>query len=287
MQIMVISASTKILGIIGWPVAHSLSPAMHNAAFAAMGLDWAYVPLPVRPGDLPRAIAGLLALGLRGANVTIPHKEEALKLMDQVSPGAELIGAVNTIVCEDGRLIGHNTDGIGFLRSLEGKWSPQGETVVILGAGGSARAIAMQLALTGVEEIHLINRNSSRACRLAEEIEARLGVFARGYGWTAGDLDRIIGSCSLLVNATAFGMGDEKESLFPYEWLSAKTVVCDIVYTPRLTGLLKGAARQGCVTVDGLGMLLHQGAAALEIWSGRPAPLQAMARALEDALPGD
>jgi shikimate dehydrogenase len=284
---MVISASTKLVGIIGWPVEHSLSPAMHNAAFAAMGLDWAYVPLPVRPGDLPQAVAGVLSLGFLGANVTIPHKEEARELMDERSPGAELIGAVNTIACQDGRLIGHNTDGIGFLRSLEGKWSPGGETVVILGAGGAARAIAIQLALAGTREIHLINRTCARARRLAEEIEERIGVFARGYDWTAQDLDRIIASSSLLVNATAFGMGDEGEELFPYHWLDAGTVVCDIVYTPRVTGLLKGAANQGCVTVDGLGMLLHQGAAALEIWTGRPAPLPVMAKALEDALEAD
>lgn len=283
---MVIGASTRVVGIIGWPVKHSLSPAMHNAAFAAMELDWTYVPLPVRPGDLPRAVKGLLALGLAGANVTIPHKEEALRLMDDVSPGAGLIGAVNTIARANGRLVGHNTDGIGFLRSLEGKWSPRGETVVILGAGGAARAIAIQLALAGVGKIHLINRTLPRACRLADEIQERIEVWARGYDWTARGLDQIIGSSSLLVNATAFGMGDEEETLFPCQWLDAKTVVCDIVYTPRLTGLLKGAAGRGCATVDGLGMLLHQGAAALEIWTRRPAPLPVMARALEDALQG-
>jgi shikimate dehydrogenase len=274
-----LTGETKVVGIMGWPVAHSLSPPMHNRAFAHLGLDWVYIPLPVAPDQVGEAIAGIKALGLVGVNVTVPHKEAVIAHLDELSREARLIGAVNTIVHRDGRLKGYNTDGEGFYLGLEEglDWRAQGQKITILGAGGAARAIAVQGHLRGASQINIVNRTYARAEALAASLPQ-----GDAYPWE--ELPKLLAISDLLVNASSYGMGGDVPPPFPAHWLRRETVVVDIVYKPRQTALLQAAASRGCATVDGLAMLLYQGVKALEIWTGEKAPVEVMAQALEDAL---
>lgn len=281
-----------VVGVIGWPVAHSLSPAMHNSAFRALGLDWIYVPFPVAPEWVPEAVAGLKALGMRGANVTIPYKEAVMPLLDEVTERARRAGAVNTIVCEDGRLSGDNTDGIGFVRSLreEADFDPEGARVFIYGSGGSAKAIATALAEAGAEYVAVANRTAARATELAEAVAA-LGVRCDGFGLDAPGLGAVVKGSDLLVQTTPAGMaGGPLEGKLPAglqpDRLREGLVVADIVYTPLETPLVQAARLRGCTVAPGWGMLLYQGAEAFSRWTGRPAPVAVMRSALLQALRG-
>jgi shikimate dehydrogenase len=274
-----VGGSTHVIGIIGDPVSHSLSPRLHNAAFAALGLDYIYVPFPVRAGDVGAAVAGLAALGLRGANVTIPHKGAVMPFLDEVSEDARLAEAVNTIVVEaGGRLQGHNTDveGVrGALVAAVGDTLP-GEPALVLGAGGAARAAALALARLGCT-LTVVNRTPAGAERLAALVTA--GVPGADCSWlalsdlTEGDVRRQ----RVVLNATSLGLaGQGKVPALLADNVSAGQVVFDAVYAPEPTGFLVAAQARGAIVVDGLTMLLGQAAAAFELWTGVPAPLEVM-----------
>ena len=271
---------TMLYGIFGDPIGHSLSPLMHNTAFAHHGIEAVYLPFAVRPSHLRMAVKSIAALQMGGVNVTIPHKQAVLAWMDELSPEARLIGAVNTIHLQDGRLHGYNTDGIGFLHALEeGGRAVAGRTVLLLGAGGAARAIAVQLCLSGIGRLLLANRTLARAEDLAAFLKqnishADISVVTMGESSLAAQLP----DTDIVVNATSIGMHPHDPLLLPSTALCPQHLVCDIVYRPLQTPLLRAAQQRGAHTVDGLGMLLHQGAKAFEIWTAHAFPL-AMIRA--------
>jgi shikimate dehydrogenase len=253
-----------------------------------MGLDWVYVAFPVPPERLPEAVAGIRALGMPGVNVTIPHKQAIVALTDVLDESARVVGAVNTISCVDGRLTGYNTDGPGLVRSLEEVGETvQGKRVTVFGAGGSSRAIAWALVLAGAQQLAIINRTPSKAVALAELVNGAAGravVQAHALG-EAGNRALVEGS-DIVVDTTAVGMHPHTNvaPIVPAEWLQPGQVVCDITYNPRETVLLAAARARGARVVEGLGMLVHQGAIALEMWTGRRAPVATMRPALEAAL---
>ncbi|NLG28220.1 MAG: shikimate dehydrogenase [Chloroflexi bacterium] len=284
------SGHTAVVGVIGWPVEHSVSPQMHNAALRALGLDWCYVPFAVPPERLTEAVRGLRALGLRGINATVPHKQALLPLMDALTPEARAIGAVNTLVMRPEGLLGHNTDAQGFLRALrEAGFEPAGCRALVLGAGGVARAIVYALLSVGAS-VTLLNRSAARAEQLAHEFET---LAAPGATLSAGALESATASASaarahLVVNATSAGMWPAVErSPWPTGARLAAGAFCyDVVYNPRETLWLRTARAGGCAVADGLGMLVHQGAEALELWTGERAPVSVMRAACEAALGG-
>jgi shikimate dehydrogenase len=267
-----ITGKTRLAGIMGWPVSHSRSPALHNFWLDEYGIDGAYVPLPVEPGQLEAALRGLPALGFRGCNLTIPHKQKAMAIVDRVDPQARRIGAVNTvIVAADGILEARNTDVYGFrenLRDCAPDWDPSTGPAVVLGAGGAARAVVASLIEDGVAEIRLVNRTMPRAEEIAAELAApdsRISV----HRWDTREV--VLGDAGLLVNTTSLGMTGEPELEIGLAQLPPQAVVVDIVYVPLDTALLVEARRRGHRTVDGLGMLLHQGRPGFEAWFGTSA----------------
>ncbi len=277
-----------MVGLIGWPVGHSLSSAMHNAAFAELGLNWCYVPLPVRPERLEEAVRGLVALGFAGANVTVPHKEMVMAYLDEVTPGAQAIGAINTIVVRGGRTIGHNTDWRGFLSALrQGGFAPEGRRAVILGAGGAARAVAYALASAGSQVI-ILNRTLKHAEALVEDLSSLFPSSLTCLPLTSEALGEEAAKAHLLVNATPVGMWPEVESsLWPEELPFPKHLTLfELVYNPLRTKLVKQAASAGAKTIEGLGMLVNQGALAFELWTGIRPSLETMYKACYQILGG-
>lgn len=286
---MEITAKTQIVGVIGWPVSHSVSPAMHNAAFAALELDWCYLPLPVPVEPHPRigeAVRGLLSLGLRGANVTVPHKQAVMPHLDWLTPAAQAIGAVNTIRIEaDGRLSGDNTDARGFIADLgEHGVALAGKRALVLGAGGSARAIVYGLAEAGCQSIAIFNRTAEKAHDLAMDIRT-VFPFCRFSGHPGfDDLAVMASEADLVVNCTSLGMTPNVEGL---PWLAEVAfrpgqTVYDLVYNPLQTRLLQKATVDGAHAINGLGMLIWQGALAFERWTGQLPPVEVMRRAAEE-----
>ncbi|MGV1097791.1 shikimate dehydrogenase [Thiovibrio sp. JS02] len=265
---MPIDGGTELYGIMGNPVRHSLSPAMHNAAFGALGLNKVYVPFAVE--QVPEAMNGLRALGVRGASVTIPHKQAVLAYLDSIDPVAGKIGAVNTLVIEAGNIHGLNTDWLGANRALAEKIPLAGSSLLLLGAGGSARAIGFGLLEAGAA-VTIASRNPEKGQALAKALDCPwlpLGEAGRHRA-------------DALVNATSVGMAPQQEAIpLAEEALENFRVVMDIVYAPLETRLLKSARLAGCQCIDGLAMLLYQGAAQFEIWTGRPAPLELMRQSL-------
>lgn len=266
------SGETRVAGVIGWPVRHSRSPAIHNAAYRALGLDWRYVAFPVPPGAVPAALAGVRALGIEGLSVTMPHKGAAAAAVDHLSADAAALGAVNSVHRDGELLVGDNTDGGGFVDSLlaEGV-DPEGRRCVVLGAGGAARAVIRALARAGAEEVVVINRDARRAA-----IAAALA----GPSGRVADASALAGA-DLLVQATPVGMGDDTAIAIDPAPLPSHAVVADLVYHPRRTPLLVAAEGRGLRTVGGIGMLVHQAARQLEAWTGQPAPIDAMAAAVD------
>jgi shikimate dehydrogenase len=268
-----------VAAVIGDPVAHSLSPTIHNAAFAATGLDWIFVALPVPAGATDIALAGARALGIAGLSVTTPHKDAAGTAVDRCDGDAARLDAVNCVVREGSLLVGHNTDGPGFVDSLrddEGL-DPAGHRALVLGAGGAARAVVLALASAGAAEVVVVNRTGSRA-----EAAAALAGGAGRVG-TAAD----VATADLVVNATSVGMGaDPGSGVSPVDpsRLVAGQVVVDLVYEPAVTPLLVAAERRGARAVGGVGMLVHQAARAFTRWTGHEAPVAAMAAAARDEL---
>jgi shikimate dehydrogenase len=283
---MEITGRTKIVGVIGDPVEHSCSPPMHNAVFREMGMDYVYVPFRVRPEQIPAAVAGFKALNVAGINVTLPHKKAVLPLMDSVSQEVELIGAMNTIVFRDGIVQGHNTDARGFIASLreEGIDDVKGMKVVILGAGGGAQAVIVGLALEEVDRITIANRTQEKAVQLAEIISGKTGILMEGVSLKDKHLSEYISESDLLVSTITAGMDPSIPLVIDPDWLHENLTVCDIVYTPPETNLLKAAAERGLRTVGGTGMLVHQGAISFQLWTGKQPSVRTMRRALIEAL---
>ena len=282
-KIQSISGKTSLVGLIGWPVSHSLSPRMHNAAFAELGLDWAYVPLPVRPDDVEQALKGLAALNFVGANVTVPHKQAVIRYMDQLSEAARITGAVNTIHLQNGKFFGYNTDAIGFLNALqEANGYPKGMRAAVLGAGGAARAVVFALARAGADSIIVLNRTAERGAFLVDDLATAFPDSSlRFEALTPESLAVLNHNVDLVINSTSVGMYPHVEaSPWPLDVpMSAKVIFCDLVYNPLETVFLTRARAAGATTIDGLGMLVHQGAFAFEKWTGQPAPLEAMRQA--------
>ncbi len=283
-----ISGTTKVCGLFGDPVEHSFSPAMQNAAFSSLGLDYVYVPFLVAPADLGQALAAVRALNLAGVNVTVPHKEKVLPFLDELAPEAEIAGAVNTIVHQGGRLSGHNTDGAGFLRALavDVGFAPEGKNVLVLGAGGAARAVSAALARAGAREIRIAGRTAQKAAALAREINECGHGRARAIRWGEKDLLEVLPDVQLVVQATPVGMHPRPEDCppFPFQGLRSGHLVCDLIYHPPLTKFLARAKAAGARILNGLGMLLYQGVLAFELWTGVSAPVEVMRRALAAEL---
>jgi shikimate dehydrogenase len=261
-----LTGGTRLAGIMGWPVAHSLSPRLHSHWLHRYGIDGAYVPLPVLPERLEQALRALPALGLAGVNLTIPHKEAAVLLVDRLSPMAKRIGAVNTVVVEpDGTLSGDNTDGSGFIASLSESrpgWHAEAGPAVVLGAGGAARAVAVALLDAGAPEVRLLNRTPDRARTLADELGGPIHAF--DWAERAAALD----GAALLVNTTSLGMHGQPPLVLALDALPRTALVTDIVYTPLITALLAVARSRGNPVIDGLGMLLHQARPGFRAWFG-------------------
>lgn len=286
-----VTGQTRIVGVFGHPVGHSLSPQMHNAAFEHLGMDWCYVPFSVSPQNLEQALRALPALGVVGVNVTIPLKEGALRAVDEVVPPADLVGAVNTVHRRDDCLVGHNTDVEGFTRSLEERGEDMtGRTVVVLGAGGAARAAVVALARMGASRVWVLARRMEQGAATAE-LARQASPRSQGAAilWDEEGARRALAAADALINATPIGMHPDHKAAppIPETWLRAGMLVYDMVYTPEMTRLLEGAQRRGCRAASGLRMLVLQGAAAFTIWTGRAAPVEVMHRALANALKED
>lgn len=279
------TGSTRLVGVIGDPVRHSLSPILHNAAFAALGMDWAYVALPVAPADVRSAVRAVVALGLEGLNVTMPHKALVVPFLDRVSPVATALAAVNTVVRLGSEVMGESTDGSGFLDALrlDEDFDPAGRRCVVFGAGGAARAVVMALAGAGALSVVVVNRTPDRAAAAAA-LAGRAGRV--GSAAEVADAD-------LVVNATPVGMaGDSGPALLakgagelpiPVERLGPGQLVMDLVYHPLRTELVEAAAERGARASGGLGMLVHQAAHSFRLWTGERAPLEAMRAAAGSA----
>lgn len=285
---MKITGETKVIGIFGYPVSHSLSPLMQNSALEHLGLNYIYLPFEVRPESLESAVNGIKALGISGVNVTVPHKEAVIPFLDEIDESAELIGAVNTILNKNGRLIGYNTDSPGYIRSLheDAGFDPKGKTILVIGAGGAARGIIAGLFLSGASEIIITNRTIERA----EEIKVN---YAERYRRKHIQIKtaplsylkdpQILFSVDLIVNTTSMGL----EGGAPYvdfASTSPHVLISDIAYKPPVTQFLKKAQEAGRKTLGGLGMLVYQGAISLEIWTGQKAPVEVMKNSLRAFL---
>lgn len=261
-----------LAGLVGWPVAHSLSPALHRAWIAAAGLDADYVAFAVDPRHAPQAIAATPAFGLRGVNVTLPYKELALSLAGDASPTARRLGAANVLlVGPDGRLHADNTDGVGFLAALEGLPRDRSRPALILGAGGAARAAAFALIEDGAREIRVANRDAARAKRLAADVRGA-GARAIAADWAERASAVLTADVGLLVNATPLGMNDQPQLDFDLANLPREAVVYDLLYRPRPTALVARARAAGLAALDGLAMLIAQARPSFELFFGRPPP---------------
>ncbi len=286
-----INAQTTLVGVMGWPIRHSLSPQMHNAAFDALGLNWRYLAFEVPPGEVGAAVAGLRALGFRGCNVTVPHKEAVIPFLDRVPQQVRQFGAVNTLIIERDRdggvaVRGENTDVQGFILSLrQSGFEPQGKRILVVGAGGGARGVIYSLCQAGAAAITVLNRTPERAAALV----ADLTQHAAPISLQAGPLDTLpdqATAADLLVNTTTVGMWPHADaSIWPdHTPIPAHLAVCDLVYRPIETRLLRQARAVGAQAIDGLGMLIAQGALSFQMWTGQWPPEEVMRAACERAL---
>lgn len=288
MNIQSITGKTSLVGLIGWPVEHSLSPMMHNAAFRQLGLEWAYVPLPVRPEDVEQALKGLAALNFVGANVTVPHKQAVMRYMDELSDPAKITGAVNTIHIKDGKFYGYNTDTIGFLNALrEGGCEPKGLRIAVLGAGGAARAVVYAMARSEAASVTVFNRTAERAAFLVDDLAE---IFPDSHlsfeALTSEALTTLDNEVDLVINTTSVGMYPHIETNpWPEDVpIPNQAQFYDLVYNPLETTFLRRAKEVGAHIIDGLGMLVHQGAFAFETWTGQQAPVAVMRKACLQGL---
>ncbi|HEY3373843.1 MAG TPA: shikimate dehydrogenase [Candidatus Aquicultor sp.] len=281
-----ITGTTAVTGIIGYPLTYTLSPLMHNRAFDVLDLNYRYLPFIVRVEELAPAIAGVKALNIHGINVTMPHKETVIPFLDELTEESRIMGAVNTILNSEGRLIGYNTDGDGFLKSLEEEsFSPEDKSAIILGTGGAAKAVAIALARAGAHEIAIIGRSKAKAEAISEQIQANIKEIYVKTLTFSDNLADIFQHGELVVNATPVGMNESGDLLpVPLEFINESQFVYDLIYVPLETPLLRLARQKGARTANGLGMLLHQAAIAFFVWTGISAPVEDMRQALLEEL---
>lgn len=278
-------ASPALTGLLGWPVSHSISPALHHAAFRSRRMDWLYLAFAVPPGGLRAALLGAQALGFRGLNLTVPHKVAAVPLLSGLSREARLLGAVNTVVFRSGRLFGENTDGRGFVRALaEGGIRLAGKTVFLAGAGGAGRAVAMMAALEGASAIAIADPVASRAAALAARLNRTVRGLARAVAVGSAGWREALSAADFAVNASPLGLKGSDPLPFPPARLPRSSAVFDLVYNPPQTKLLAAARAAGRRGLGGLGMLVHQAALSWELWTGEKAPLDEMKKAARSAL---
>jgi shikimate dehydrogenase len=275
----------ELVGVYGHPVSENPTVVMQEAGFQALNLNWRYLTIEVYPQDLGAAMQGLRALNMKGINLTIPHKVEVLKYLDEIKPDAALMGAVNTVIRVGDRLIGENTDGKGFMYALthDAQVNPKGKKVLVLGAGGAARSITVELALAGAQRITIVNRSAERGKAVTELLNAKTPTKAHFIQWQGAY--SIPGDTDILVNATSIGLFPnvhEKPDI-NYDSIGSRMVVCDVIHTP-MTPFLKEAQDRGAKVVDGLGMLVYQGAIGFKLWTGLDAPVEAMHKALSKAF---
>ncbi|MEK3917522.1 shikimate dehydrogenase [Paenibacillus sp. FSL H7-0331] len=278
-----LDSNTILYGVFGDPIRHSKSPIMLNRAFEESGINAAYAAFHIKPGQLKSAIEGIRALQFRGVNVTIPHKVEVMDYMDEIDEGARIIGAVNTIVNEDGRLIGHNTDGIGYVRSLKEETGIdlRGKHILMLGAGGAARGVGYALAMEGAAHIYIANRTRDKAIELAQSMSS----FTTATGLGLDEIGDIVGKVGLIVNNTSVGMHPNINDVpMDTSLILDSTVVSDLVYNPLVTKFLRESESRGATIHSGLGMFIYQGAYAFEYWTGASAPVAAMRQAVIDSF---
>lgn len=278
---MEISGKTKVCGVIGDPIEHTLSPLIHNAAFKHLKLNFVYVAFRVKKEELEEAVQGVRSLNIHGLNVTMPHKSAIIKYLDEIEPTARAVGSVNTVLNADGKLIGFNTDGVGALNALKkNQIELNGKKLLVLGAGGAAKAIAFHLA-PEVEELRILNRTGEKARQLASFLQEKFNKKILGNTLSPSLLKEWLKDADILINATSAGMHpNSDQTLVKREWLKPKLAVMDIVYNPIETRLIKDAKAVGAKVVYGTEMLVYQGAASFEIWCGRPAPVDVMREAV-------
>ena len=276
-------SKTKIYGLIGYPVKHTFSPLMHNALFKKFKMNATYVPFEVRPEELKSKIRYMKCIGISGLNVTIPHKENVVKYLDRVDKEAALIGAVNTIVLKGGKFKGFNTDGRGFIKSLEEEFaiSPRRKKFFIMGAGGVSRAISFSLALSGAKRIVLLDDIKTKAIRLAKSLEKNTKGEVIALEKDKKAMKELILDSDVFINATPCGMKKSDSRLINPKFLHKKLFVCDVIYNPPATRLLKDAKKKGARTLNGLSMLINQGAISFNLWTGRKASLDVMRKAIK------
>lgn len=280
-----INSETKVVGVFGYPVAHTLSPDIHNTAFAWANLNYVYLAFEVRPDGLARAINSLKVLKIEGVNLTIPHKEKVLPLLDWISPVAKQVGAVNTIKVKNGGLLGYNTDVEGFSRALKrSRIDAKNRAVLLIGAGGAARSVAVSLIRSGASEITIANRTVSRANALAKLLCKLTNIPINVIPLDRRHLASAVRKGVLLINATSCGLKKSDPMPIPADLLHRKLVVCDLIYNPMKTPLLYRAETLGCKIMNGEAMLVYQAAQAWEIWTNRRPPLDQMFRVLHQAL---
>ena len=275
----------ELVGVFGHPVAENPTVVMHEAAFTELGMNWRYLTIEVLPDDLEAAKAGLRAMNLRGINLTIPHKVAVVEYLDRLSDAARLMGAVNTVVNEDGELFGENTDGKGFLRALvdDARVDPKGADVVVFGAGGASRAITVELALAGASNITVVNRSPERGRTLADLLDEKTPASATYEPWNGPY--RIAADTDIVINATSIGLFPDIDASpdLDYATFTTDMTVCDVIHSPE-TPFLKEARQRGSRTLDGVGMLVYQGAIGFKLWTGREAPVAVMYAALAEAF---
>lgn len=279
---MKVTGETKVIGIFGYPVRHSLSPLMQNAAIEALGLNYIYIPFEVKPEELELAVNGIRALGIMGVNVTVPHKEAVIPFLDEIDEDAKLIGAVNTILNKNGRLIGYNTDSRGYIRSLreDAGFETKGKKILVIGAGGAARGIIAGLSMNDASHIFIANRTVEKGERLALEFKDKFSAIRFSSIPLSSLKDpNILSQVDLIVNASSMGL-DEGAPDVEFLLTPSHTLVSDIVYKPSVTPFLKKAQDAGRKTLGGIGMLIYQGAISLEIWTSQKAPVEVMKSSL-------
>lgn len=280
-----ITGQTKNFGVIGHPIGHSLSPAMQNAGIQAAGLDAVYIAMPVMEAELGQAVEGLKALGFQGFNVTIPHKQAVMEYLDEIDEDAKIIGAVNAVSIQAGRLKGYNTDMAGFLQGMHKHgFSPKGCHAVLLGAGGAARAIIWGLIKEGVQSLTIGVRNVPKVQPVAEYFKRYMDI--RVMDWQSDDFRQGLQAAELLINSTPLGMAPNVDAMPPVDFglVSRDAFVYDIIYTPAETLFLRTAREHGCKTLNGEEMLVGQGAEAFRLWTGHQLPTEPMAQALRKCL---
>ncbi|MDG2168638.1 MAG: shikimate dehydrogenase [Opitutales bacterium] len=275
-----------LVGVFGHPVSENPTVLMIESAFRELGLNWRYVNFEVLPQDLEAAVAGLRAMNFKGINLTIPHKVEVLQYLDEIAPDAKLMGAVNTVRREGDRLIGENTDGKGFLRSIQedAGIDPAGKRIVFLGAGGAARAMTVEMALAGAENIIIVNRSAERGESLVQLLNDQAPAEAQFVPWD--QTFSIPEGTDVLVNSTSIGLYpnvDDRPDV-DYDSITSSMVACDVIPNPPNTPFLQEAEKRGAKTLDGLGMLVGQGAIGLKMWTGHDAPVSVMRKALEEVF---